>query len=218
MSARPGDPAAVVFDIDGTLLDSATGIVAGFRAALLSVGVEPPDEASLYAALGPPIGTYFASLGLDGDRLVSGVEAYRRYYWAEGMYASAPYPGIADLLDGLAGVPLATATAKRTDTAERILAVHGLAERFAVIAGTDEIRLTKAETLAYALERLGDPDPARVLMIGDRHSDIEGARACGVRAVGVTWGYATPGELEAAGADELVDTPDALLSLLTRPG
>lgn len=206
--------AAVVFDIDGTLLDSATGIVAGFRSALLSVGVEPPDEASLRAALGPPIGDYFTSLGLDGDRLRTGVEAYRRYYWAEGMYASAPYPGITALLDGLSGTPLATATAKRTDTAERILAVHGFDDRFAVIAGTAEHRTTKAETLAYALERLGDPDPARVLMIGDRHSDIAGARACGVHAFGVTWGYATAGELEAAGADMLIERPAELLDLL----
>ena len=217
-SPWPTDLAAVIFDIDGTLLDSADGIVAGFRHALTSVGIAAPDDAALRSDLGPPIDDYFTSLGLADDQLAQAVLAYRTYYWAEGLHQAAAYAGVQELLDALSTrqVPLGTATAKRTDTAEAILAAHGLDGHFAVINGTDETRTTKTETVADTLVQLGSPDPVRVAMVGDRHSDIVAARACGVFAVGVTWGYGPIDELRDAGADALVDSPAELLVSLVR--
>ena len=214
----PTDLTAVIFDIDGTLLDSADGIVAGFRHALTSVGIAVPDDATLRSDLGPPIWDYFTSLGLADDRLAQAVLAYRTYYWAEGLHQAAAYAGVPELLDALsaAQLPLGTATAKRTDTAEAILAAHGLDGYFAVINGADEARPTKTETVTDTLVRLGSPDPVRVAMIGDRHFDIAAARACGVFAVGVTWGYGPVEELRDAGADALVDSPAELLAALVQ--
>jgi phosphoglycolate phosphatase len=206
---------AVIFDIDGTLLDSATGIVAGFQHALRSVGFEPPDEQTLRSDLGPPVGLLFAGLGLPQDRIADAVAAYRTFYFAEGLQQASAYAGIIDLLDSLAPVvPLGTATAKRTDVAEAIMAEHGLADYFRVINGTDQRRTTKAETIAQTLADLGDPSPADVVMVGDRHSDITGGRSCGLRTVGVTWGYGSRAELVAAAPDVLVDSPAELAALL----
>jgi len=208
---------AVIFDIDGTLLDSAAGIVAGFRHALRSVGFPPPSDAVLRSDLGPPVGPYFTSLGLDDALLERAVAAYRSYYRAEGMHDAAAYPGIADLLIALRQtLILGTATAKRTETAEDILDAHGLASYFAAVNGTDDRRTTKAETIAHTLELLGRPDPSTVMMVGDRHSDIAGGQTCGLFTVGVTWGYGSRAELVTAGADTLVDRPGALLDLVRR--
>lgn len=217
MIARPERLAAVIFDIDGTLLDSAAGIVAGFRHALRSVGFAPPSDEVLRSDLGPPVGPYFTSLGLGEDLLEHSVAAYRTYYRAEGMYQAAAYAGIVDLLDALpANLVLGTATAKRTETAEEILDAHHLAGYFAAINGTDDRRTTKAETIAHTLELLGHPDPSTVMMIGDRHSDITGGQACRLFSVGVTWGYGPRAELVEAGADLLIDSPEELLDLVRR--
>lgn len=208
---------AVVFDIDGTLLDSAAGIVAGFRYALTSVGFLPPEEAVLRRDLGPPVGEMFTSLGLGPQRLDEAVDAYRGWYLEHGVHRAAPYAGVPELLRSLAGrVGLTTATAKRTEVAQAILTVQGLVAHFDTVAGTAPGRTTKAATIAYALQSLDVLDRSDVVMVGDRHSDIAGARECGVTSVGVTWGYGSLAELTAAGPDLLVHSPAELLDVLSR--
>ncbi len=197
MITPPDRLTAVIFDIDGTLLDSAAGIVAGFRHALRSVGFAPPSDAVLRSDLGPPVGP------------VLHLARTRR------RAAGTGRGGLSQLLPGRGHVPrggvpghrrpagrptartlvLGTATAKRTDTAEDILGAHDLAGYFAAINGTDDRRTTKAETIAHTLELLGHPDPSTVMMVGDRHSDIAGGQACGLFSVGVTWGYGSRAEL-----------------------
>lgn len=196
----------VVFDIDGTLLDSATGILAGFQRALEVGGVTVPGTAELRVHLGPPLRDFLIMSGVPGDRLGTAAEAYHDFYLRDGLRQASPYPGVIALLQRLrdAGVTLATASAKRTTTARAILAEHGLAPYFEVIGGTDETRLTKAQTIAAVLAELA-ADPAQTIMVGDRHHDIEGAHACRVRAAGVRWGYGVGDELARAGADWLVD-------------
>jgi phosphoglycolate phosphatase len=205
---------AVVFDIDGTLLDSAPGIVAGFRYALSSVGFDAPDTDQLRADLGPPVGDIFTALGLPSTALAEAVRAYREFYLAYGLQQATLYAGVRQLLESLRaeGVSLGTATAKRTDVAGAILQHHDLARYFVAVNGTDDVRKTKTETIAFALHQLGGPDPAEVIMVGDRHFDVTGARDCGVVPVGVTWGYGSLAELLATGA-RLIDQPAELLAL-----
>ena len=171
----------------------------------------------LRSDLGPPVGTLFATLGLTGAALEEAVAAYRRFYADDGIHRSSVYPGVLELLDGLRdrGVVLGTATAKLTPVAQAILDLHGLVERFAVVNGTDPDHRTKTETLTRTLELLGGPAPTEVLMLGDRHSDVTAAKACGVGSVGVCWGYGSTAELETASADHLVRTPAEVLTLLT---
>ena len=204
----------VVFDIDGTLLDSATGIIAGFQHALRSVGFEPPDAATLRLDLGPPVGQIFTALGLPAADLQAAVLAYRTFYLAQGLQQSTPYDGVLDVLEELnaAGVVLATATAKRTEIARAIIEHHGLTHFFAVVNGVDEQHHTKTATLGHTLRLLDRPDTRQVVMVGDRHSDITAAQNCDVLPIAVTWGYGSSDELRATGA-ELIDQPRQLLDV-----
>jgi phosphoglycolate phosphatase len=208
-----GDP-VVVFDIDGTLLDSATGIIAGFQHALRSVGFEPPDAATLRLDLGPPVGQIFTALGLPAVDLEAAVLAYRAFYLDQGLQQSTPYDGVVDVLEELnaAGVVMATATAKRTEIARAILDHHGLTSHFSVVNGVDEQHHTKTATLGHTLQLLDNPSPGQVVMVGDRHSDITAAENCRVLPVAVTWGYGSLDELQATGA-ELIDHPSQLFDV-----
>jgi phosphoglycolate phosphatase len=207
-------PPVVVFDIDGTLLDSAAGIVAGFQHALRSVGFEPPDTATLRRDLGPPVGQIFSALGLPERDLERAVLAYRRFYLAQGLQQSEPYDGVPDLLEELrrAGVRMATATAKRTEIARAIIGYHGLGSYFEVVNGSDDQHSSKTATLDHTLELMHRPALADVAMVGDRHSDVTAAHRCGVLAVAVSWGYGSRDELTATAAT-LLEHPREVLQL-----
>ena len=198
------------------MLDSAPGIVAGYAHALAAVGFPVPEEAVLRSDLGPPVGDLFTTLGLPPQLLERAVAAYRQFYREQGMQQASVYPGVVEVLDALAagGTVLGTATAKLTTVAGPFLALYGLDRHLSVVNGTDDTHHTKTETLGRTLELLGWPDPARVLMVGDRHSDITAGLACGVGTVGVLWGYGSEAELAAAGAHHLIAQPDELLALL----
>ena len=207
---------ALVLDVDGTVLDSADGIVAGFRHALTTVGVVPPSDSTLRADLGPPLVTLLPTLGVPAGRLTEAVEAYRTYYFREGLQQATPYEDVVEVLDTLAArLPLGTATAKRTDVAQAILDAHGLTRFFTVVNGLADDHPSKAETLLQTLELLGGVHPTEAVMIGDRRSDIAAGQAVGTRTVGVLWGYGSRAELEAAGADVLLEHPRQLLELFT---
>lgn len=184
-------PRLVIFDLDGTLTDSAPGVVAGFRHALATVGAEVPDGDLAAMAVGPPMHESLAAMGL-GDRVEEAISAYRADYTSRGWAMNALFDGIADLLADLrtAGVRLAVATSKVEHTAIRILDHFELSDHFEVIAGAsmDGVRATKAEVLAHALAQL-HPLPDTVLMVGDRSHDVAGAAEHGIPTVVVGWGY-----------------------------
>ena len=210
----------VLFDLDGTLTDPAVGITASYRHALAEVGVSVADDEDLTWAIGPPVRDNFEAYGLAADLLEPAVNAFRERHTAVGLFEAVVLPGIEDLLDDLRSrrVRIGLATAKPRPQAVTTLDHFGLVWRFAAVAGSraDVHSMPKAEIVADALRQLGDPDPADVVMVGDRHHDVEAAHANGVEAIGVQWGFAPDGELEAAGADHLVATIDELSDLLGR--
>jgi phosphoglycolate phosphatase len=204
-------PDTVLFDLDGTLIDSGPSILAALRKAFAEEGVPalPPDaERSL---LGPPL--YRALPPLVGEAADRVIQTYRRIFVAEGFaYRATAYPGIEALLDGLARhhVRLAVATSKLETSAVIILEHLGLAGRFATICGDtqDAGRPTKAEVIAETLRRIG-ASPLTT-MVGDRSHDVIGAREQGLPCLGAGWGYGSPGELETAGALAILPDPAAL--------
>lgn len=207
----------VLLDLDGTLVDSAAGIVAHLDAALAAVGAPRPDEAALRACVGPPFETALPALGLTAEQTAAAIAAYRHSYSAVAAGLSPPFPGVPALLDRLraAGLRLALATSKPEYLARDVTRGTGLAARLDAVGGADHPggRVGKAAVVGALLERLGlDPRVDPVLMVGDRHHDVDGAAAHGVRTVGVGWGYAEPGEL--AGALLVVDDLDALAEVL----
>lgn len=184
-------PQLVLFDLDGTLTDSAEGIVSSFRHALGEVGAPVPDGDLAGRIVGPPMHYTLRSLGL-GERADAAIAAYRADYTARGWAMNRTFDGIPALLADLqaARVRLAVATSKAEPTAQRILAHFGLDGFFEVIAGAgpDGMRAVKADVVASALTRL-EPLPERVVMVGDRLHDVEGAAAHGIDTVVVGWGY-----------------------------
>lgn len=181
----------VIFDLDGTLTDSADGIVASFRHALDVVGAAVPDGDLVSRIVGPPMHLTLQQMGL-GEHADAAIAAYRADYTTRGWSMNRPFTGIPELLTDLqaTGVRLAVATSKAEPTAQRILAHFGLDSSFEVIAGAspDGTRSTKSDVVAHALTQLA-PVPDRVLMIGDRSHDVEGAAEHGIGTIVVGWGY-----------------------------
>lgn len=223
----------MLFDLDGTLVDPAGAITDGIAHALTVHGIEVPAQEVLDSFVGPPLATSLAALpGVTEALIPSIVEEYRQHYLAEGMQASRVYPGITELLSTLnaAGVVCAVATSKPTGLAERLLSIQGIREHFAAVHGSPEDESIphagKGPILGAALTAIGlDPavgaiseaaPDATVVMVGDRIFDVDGAAAHGLDCIGVRWGYAPVGELEAAGANPIVSTAEELeQSLLT---
>lgn len=196
-------PQLVIFDLDGTLTDSAEGIVASFRHALGSIGAAVPDGDLVGMIVGPPMHHTLHDMGL-GEQADAAIAAYREDYLSRGWAMNRPFDGIPALLTDLrsAGARLAVATSKAEPTAQRILAHFGLDQHFEVIAGAsvDGIRATKSDVVKHALAQL-EPLPERVLMVGDRSHDVEGAAEHGIDTVVVGWGY---GRADFDGPDAVV--------------
>jgi phosphoglycolate phosphatase len=191
MSVTAEAPELVIFDLDGTLTDSAPGIVASFVRALEAVGAEVPAGDLTTRIVGPPMHHTMAALGL-GDRTQAAVTAYRSDYTSRGWAMNTMFDGVGDLLSDLraAGVRLAVATSKAEPIATRILEHFGILDRFEVVAGAsvDGTRAAKSEVIAHALQQLGQL-PERVVMVGDRAHDVEGAAEHGIGTIVVGWGY-----------------------------
>jgi phosphoglycolate phosphatase len=200
----------VLFDMDGTLVDSTPGIWASIRFAAAELGLPEPTAGQLRAMVGPPLQDGFAgSFGLTGDDVDGAVDAYRAHYEAGAMFDAAVYPGIPELLVGLRadGATLAVATSKPEPLAVRILEHVGLLGEFASVHGAtlDGAVRHKDQVVGAALG--AHPDGERPVLVGDRSHDVLGARAHGLPCIGAGWGPALPGELAAAGAAAVVATP-----------
>lgn len=209
------DATHVLIDLDGTISDSSPGIARSLQHAFSVCGYEPPTDEQVRTVIGPPFEVGLPTLGIPVDDIERVVWAYRGRYEDVGLFENTVYPGIAEMLDELvaAGHTLSLATAKPETTATRIIEHFGFTDYFAFQAGaTIEVgagRRTKAEVIEYALISLGlgATDLPRVVMVGDRDHDVEGAHLNRIDCIGVTWGFGSPGELETAGASALVDTP-----------
>ena len=202
----------LLFDLDGTLTDSAEGIMNCAEHALNVMGIVEPDRSKLLRFIGPPLVDSFMDFyGMNREDAMKAVAAYRERYPVKGIFENRVYEGIPEALDLLkkGGKRLAVATSKPEVFALRILDYFDLAKYFEVVTGAELSgeRNAKAEVIDECLKRLGNPNKETVLMIGDRKHDVEGAKLCGVACAGVKFGYAEENELENAGADYVFDTP-----------
>jgi phosphoglycolate phosphatase len=210
----------VLFDLDGTITDPQAGITSCVAHALADAGIVVDDLSTLTGYIGPPLRDGFARFhGLEGDHGERAVAVYRERYLAEGIFDLEVVAGMPELVGDLhaRGVTVAIATSKATGMAESIVGHLGLGPLIAFVGGAtlDGSRSTKAEVIAHTLDGLGAvPAGAAIAFVGDRHHDIDGARAHGLFAVGVRWGFAEPTELEDAGADAVVADVAALRALL----
>jgi phosphoglycolate phosphatase len=211
----------VLFDLDGTLVDSSPGIHASVRFAASELGLAEPTTAQLRAMVGPPLQEGFAlGFGLSRTDVAHAVAAYRAHYSAGAMLDAPAYPGIPELLARLRadGATLAVATSKPEPFAVAILEHVGLLDRFASVHGAtlDGAVRHKDQVVGAALAR--HPAGRAPVLVGDRAQDVLGAAAHGLPCVGAGWGPAEDGELAAAGAAAIAATPADVVLLLEKLG
>ena len=233
----------ILFDLDGTLTNPKTGITKSVQYALAHFGIEEEAD-NLTQFIGPPlIDSFMNFYGFSLEQAREGVTAYREYFAPKGIFENDVYPGVPEMLAALKenGAILAVASSKPELFVEQILEHFDLAKYFDVVVGSllNETRTSKEEVLEEALRQLGvmstdnlrqvgytkkdndivatmedDDKKATIAMVGDRKFDITGAKAHGLTAVGVSFGFAEPGELEAEEPDFIAETVEQLKDYL----
>jgi GTPase len=214
---------AFLFDLDGTLVDSLADIAAAMNEALVEAGLpsHPPDAYRRFVGDGVDALARRAAPGLEGDdgRRSALVARYQAIYEGRLTVATQPYPGVPELVASLRarGLPLAVLSNKPDAATVKLVAALFAAGSFVAARGQRPGVPRKPDPRA-ALELAAEIGvaPAEIAFVGDTSVDMRTARAAGMVAVGVSWGF-RPEELRGAGADLVVDDPAALASLLARP-
>lgn len=210
---------AVLLDLDGTVIDSAPGILAALAHTHEQMGRPVPPVGELMPWIGPPILHSFRHFaGFDDEESQRALAIYRAFYRDNGMVTSGVFPGAVEAVRAISasGLPFSLATSKPESAARAILESLHLDDAFTEITGgsDDEKRSEKADVIEEALRRLSvrGADLSNVVHVGDRIHDVEGAAAHDIPTIFVNWGYGSPEEAE----DALlaVQTPAELLDAL----
>ncbi len=210
----------VLFDLDGTLVDSGMGVTNSVAYALEKFGITPPPRQELFKFIGPPLTQSFKEFcGFDEEKTTLAIKIYREYYSQKGILECTMYEGILELLKSLKkkGYKIGLATSKPEIYATKVVELKGILPYldFVSAASTDEkTRATKEAVVEYALELCGEKDRTKIIMIGDRHFDIKGAARYGLDSIGVTFGYGSLEELEEAGATYIASTTNEIDNIL----
>jgi phosphoglycolate phosphatase len=208
-------PRALLFDLDGTLVDSLPGIARAYHVVLQALDLGDRSDAAISEFIGPPIQEVLRDVfGLEGEELEEGVRIFRAEYGQHGLLDFTKYPEIDTMLSRLteAGFLLYIATSKLRSMATTVIEGAGWSGLFREIGGAeaDGSRFLKADIIEWVMARVPADTEVRA-MIGDRAPDMSGGRALGLPTIGVTWGYGSDDELRHAGAAELVHSPAELL-------
>lgn len=208
----------ILFDFDGTVFDTAEGVTKCMQYALGKMGIEAePQELMCFA--GPPLLDMLKlKYGMSDEDAEKTLGFYRERYSPVGWRECRPFDGMPELIKKLrkAGKTVAVATSKPRFFTENILNDYGMYDDFNLVCGSefDGTRSNKWEVMQYALDCLGIK-AEQAIMVGDRKYDFIGSAKCGVKCIGVRFGYAEEGELEAEGAEFIAENADELFEYLT---
>ena len=200
----------VLFDLDGTLTDSARGIKNCIKYSCDKMGLAIPKEEVLDTFLGPPlVEKYMEVFNLTKEEAEKAVEIYRERFAPIGLFENDVYDGVFEMLSMLknAGCVLGVATSKPEIFAKKILDHFDLSKYFDIMVGSDLVggKHDKTDVMKEALSKMNPTETP--VMVGDRCFDIESARILGVSSVAVTYGYGTEKEIEDAKPDFTAKTP-----------
>ncbi len=212
----------LLFDLDGTLVDSGSGIMRTVQYALGQLGIQVEDYRVLRPFVGPPLEDSFRDFyHLSPDEVERAVRVYREEFSRHGIYDQHTYPGVLDFLDEVRrrGCRTALATSKMDFQARMVVGeiFPELGQRLDYVFARDSEGTlhTKADVIHHALRQMGVSTLDGVLMVGDRKFDVEGARQCGLHSAGVLFGFGDRRELEEAGADYVCASYGELLDILS---
>ena len=210
----------ILFDLGGTLTDSAPGITNCVAYALEKFGIEVKDKNELKKFIGPPLLYSFKTFfGFSAEDAKRATEYYRERFSVVGLFENDLYDGISQMLKGLSekGKKLFVATGKPEEYTHRILEHFGIDRYFTFVCGNTlrEERPEKKDVIGYIKQRF-PLNSSNSVMVGDRCYDIEGARLMGIPSIGVCYGFGTREELTASGADRIVETVQELKELLIK--
>lgn len=187
---------AVIFDLDGTLLDTSVGIIKSIRYTIKKMGLEALSDEQLKSFIGPPIKKRMMEIyGMTEKKATEAMNIFRNHYGQSDIFEADLYDGLIDLLVGLKvkGYWLGVATYKREDQAIELLDRKNISKYFDVIHGSDvEGKLSKADIVRLCIQEL-DTEPFNIVMIGDSDNDALGAQEASTKFIGVTYGFGFKG-------------------------
>ncbi len=209
----------ILLDLDGTVADSAEGVINSVAYALEKLGYPVEDKSTLMKFIGPPLSESFRDFyGFDEETIGKGIQYYREYYTDTGIYETKIFDGIEKLVKTLKenGKTVILATSKPEVYAKRILEHCGISKYFDLAAGStlDAERNTKTDVLKYALKEAGITDLHEAVMVGDRKHDIIGAHNVGLECIAILFGYGNEAEFKEYKADYIIDTVSNLEKFL----
>ena len=213
---------ALIFDLDGTLVDTSEGVAECVTYAATALGYPILPREELLTFIGPPLTLSFPQhYGMDEATTWEAIRLFREHYTEGAMFKARPYEGILDLCRELEarGILMAVATNKVETQARRLLAHFGIDRWCSPIRGADpEGRLNKAALIRLCLDELGlKPDEA--VLMGDTMFDASGAAAAGVGFLAVTYGFGfrSPEEAAPYASAGIIAAPMEAVALLTAP-
>ncbi|MCC6523121.1 MAG: HAD-IA family hydrolase [Polyangiaceae bacterium] len=209
--------ATVLFDLDGTLLDSIGLIVESFHHTTERHGLPRQTDAHWLAGIGTPLAAAFAPFAAGPAERDALIATYRSYNLARHDARVRAYPGVVAAVRAVAarGAALAVVTSKNRATARRGLELVGLGDTFEIVVGGDDVTRPKPhrEPVDRALELLGRAADGSVL-VGDSVHDVACAHAAGVASAAVTWGPFSPAQLLPSRPHHLLHAPEELVALV----
>ena len=209
----------VIFDVDGTLVDSQHFIVEAQTRAFATHGIAPPSRERMLSIVGLSLVQAFVELAPDGpaDALAQSYRDAWHVMRLDPAFADPLYPGAVEAVGALAkrdDMMLGVATGKSLKGVHHLFDEQDWHAHFATVQTSDHHPSKPHPSMVLkALEETGTA-PADAVMIGDTSYDMAMGRAAGVRTIGVTWGYHAPGQLRASGAERLVGSYDELMAVL----
>ena len=209
----------LMFDLDGTLVESGDGIVASAKHALGKMGRDMLPENEFMKFIGPPLFDSFRDLcGMNPEEADKAIEIYREHYESAGYLLAPMYEGVVEMLEKLKGKghTLMVVTSKPAPIAEKIIEKHGLDKYFVNLTGPthEEKTVHKDVMIRRAFEKNGITDPKSAVMIGDRKFDIEAANKHGIDSIAVMYGYGNREEFEKYGATHIAEKCEDIIGLV----
>lgn len=210
----------ILFDLDGTVIDSKIGIAKSFQYALNKFDIKIDDINEICKLIGPPLKESFIKFyNFSEEDTLTAISYYRKYYADKALFEHIVYDGIEDLLISLKeqGKVMIIATSKPEIFAKKILDNFNLSKYFHFIGGSnlDNTRSKKADVISYVLDQCKIDNLSEVIMVGDREFDVYGAKALNLESIGILHGYGSYDELSNSGADYIVKNVAELKALLS---